>query len=314
MNGILIPQNIFVGDSGLFLFPVSDQDYAALTARKFTVDIPLPLSSLRQNELMTVHEIRIVQKEGGRYLQISFVPWETGDIFFPPLSVFGLKTVLPSVHISSLLGNTQVLTLQPPKPPLLIPGTDYLLYGLTAGAGGFFLLIGAGLAFCLRKFRRKKILYTSRKRLVMLRRKLKQLYKESRRLYNQTSGDAYESNAGAICQWYIMLDRCVRTYLCALFSEEHSLAYEDAEDYFFSATYTQLTSKLERLFGHDSGIIDLFVIFYTMLEKQRFGSSSNELVRNYTAVSQDMLKKIPYIAEKTEAEYADLLRCRKENA
>ena len=53
---------------------------------------------------------------------------------------------------------------------------------------------------------------------------------------------------------------------------------------------------------------DLFCIFYAMLERQRFASPPPELIRDYTAVSQDMLKQLPRIAERAEAAYAILSR------
>ena len=64
---------------------------------------------------------------------------------------------------------------------------------------------------------------------------------------------------------------------------------------------------MTEVFASKRKIVDLFCIFYAMLERQRFGSTFSELIRNYIAVSQDMLKKIPRIAERTETEYT-LLR------
>ena len=66
-----------------------------------------------------------------------------------------------------------------------------------------------------------------------------------------------------------------------------------------SATYTELTEILMKVFAPKREITDLFCIFYARLERQRFGSSPAELIRNYTAVSQDMLKQLPRIAERT---------------
>lgn len=320
MNGILIPQNIFVGDSAQFLLMLSEQEIYELTTRKIDFTVPLPLKNIAQNEAMTIHEIRIVERDNAHYLLITFVPWETGDIAFPSLSFLPLKRVIPSVHVSSLLENMQTMSLQPPKPPLLIPGTDYLLYGLAAGGIGLCLLLGIGLSLVLHRFGRKRVVHTSKRRLNVLRRKLRQLYKEARRIHNKIQGiDAHDENApiygktiAAIAQWYTALDHCVRNYLCSLFTAEDLIKAEEVKRYFTGATYTEIIAKLAILFNANPGIADLFVIFYTMLEKQRFGTGGSGLLRDYSAVADDMLKKLPYIADKTEAEYANIIRKRKE--
>ena len=85
----------------------------------------------------------------------------------------------------------------------------------------------------------------------------------------------------------------------------HTVLAKD-EAYFFSATYTELTETLTERFAPKRNIADLFCIFYAMLERQRFASTPADLIRNYTAVSQDMLKQAPRIAEKAQAEYATL--------
>ena len=86
MNGVLIPQHIFVGDTAQFLFPLSQKEYKTLTASGFTVGVPIPLGNITQNDVMTINEISIVKRESGYYLAITFIPWETGDIDFAALT------------------------------------------------------------------------------------------------------------------------------------------------------------------------------------------------------------------------------------
>ena len=62
MSGILIPQHIFVGDTAQLFFLLSEQEYEALTGHGFTVDIPIPLKNITQNNAMTINEIRIVTR------------------------------------------------------------------------------------------------------------------------------------------------------------------------------------------------------------------------------------------------------------
>ena len=353
MNGILIPQNIFVGDTAQFLFPLSEQEGRALVQQGLDIDIPLPLNDLAQNELMSVNDLRLVKRDNGLYLQITFIPWEIGDIAFPAFPLLRLKRALPSVYVSSLLETGQQVSLQPPKPPLLLPGTDYLLYGAAVTGVGILLLIGTGIWLVLRNLR-KRTPRTAWKRLRILKKRLKQLHKEARRLwkrlkpqtaalipdtveaaaadvaqipvsvaktgaenaaaFRQSPFEPQPDTAAAIREWYAAIDRSLREYLSALAAENDSADLHYDNRYFSSATYTELTNTLVELFAPEPSIPDLFRIFYTMLEKQRFGSDTRALLRDYTAVSQDILKKIPYIAEKTEKAYTALQQAQKTSA
>lgn len=341
MTGILIPQHIFVGDAAQFFFLLSEQEYTTLIGSGFTVDIPIPLKNITQNDVMTVHEVRIVKREAGHYLAITFTPWETGDIDFPALPFLPLKNKLLAVSVSSLLGTGERISLQPPKPPLLLPGTDFLLYGVAILSACFLAALGTGALLLIRKLR-KKTIGTAKKRLALLRKQLKKLYKEARKIQKRlqphsaafsTSSISMDARAivggdiqvnpdsstvpiftdevsknmkSVLENWYADVDRCLRKYIQALCMDNAFEAPAKDKEYFFSATYRELTETLMDIFTAKPEITDLFCIFYVMLERQRFGSSPAELIRNYTAISQDMLKRIPRIAEKTEIEYAAL--------
>lgn len=82
MNGILIPQRIFVGDTAQFLFPLSEKEYKTLTARGFTVAVPIPLKNMTQSDVMTINEIRIVTRESGYYLAITLVHGKQAKLSF----------------------------------------------------------------------------------------------------------------------------------------------------------------------------------------------------------------------------------------
>ncbi|EPF28906.1 hypothetical protein DWB79_05815 [Treponema medium] len=312
MNGVLIPQRIFVGDTAQFLFPLSEKEYKTLTARGFTVDIPIPLKNLTQSDVMTINEIRIVSRESGYYLAITFVPWETGEIEFPALTFLQLYSKLPAISVSSLLGTGERVSLQPPKPPLLPPGTDFLLYGAAIVGVGLLVVLGTGVWLLFRKLRRRT-LGTAKHRLAALRKQLKRLYKAARKIQkhlpspvaaSSLTNEISKNTKTAIESWYANIDRCLREYIQALYMDNTIEASTKDEAYFLSATYTELTETLTELFAPKRNIADLFCIFYAMLEQQRFASTASDLIRNYTAVSQDMLKQVPRIAEKAEAEYA----------
>lgn len=319
MNGILIPQNIFAGDTAQYLFLLSEQETAELAALNFTTGIPIPLTAIMQNDMMTVKEMQIVKRENEHYLLITFTPWETGDINFPSLPFLKSRKTLPSIHVSSLLSGVERGSLQPPKPPVLLPGTDYLLYGIAAIGIGSLLLSGTGMWILIRRLQ-KKSAQTAKKRLSVLRKQLKKLHKEARKIQKYPIApyvsDAKNSKnqAALIEKWYAAVDYSLREYLWVLCTENDSTVRNNKKDYFLSATYPELMNRIEELFTPQRSILDLFHIFYAALEKQRFGSKPSDLLRDYAAASQDMLKKLPYIAEKTEAAYRVLLETRKATA
>lgn len=356
MNGILVPQHIFVGDTAQFFFPLSEQEYSELVRQNSAADVPLSLEALQQNDLMNVKELRIVRRDNRAYLHITFVPWECGEIDFPSCAFLNLKRKLPSIHVSSLIENNEQISLQMPKPPLLLPGTDYLLYGAVVSSAGCLVIVGTCIWLLVRKLGRRRI-HTARKRMTVLRKRLKQLHKDARKIQKQIQKErtgmdipdknerdggasaadtatqsqsrAYRADFGTqtaantqdpvqqkligiVRDWYATADRDLREYVQALCAENDTAAHH--EHYFMSATYSELTDTVACLFRPNRNPLDLFRIFYSMLEKLRFGTGDSYLLKDYAAVSQDILKKIAYIAKKTEAEYAAALQSKQEAA
>lgn len=322
MTGILIPQQIFVGDTARFLYPLSEHDYQIFVSRGFVPDIPIPLTALVQNDVMTIRRIQLVKQDVSYYLAITFVPWETGIIRFPSLPFLPLKLQIPPVSVSSLLQTGQYTSLQPSKPPLLLPGTDFLLYGAAIIGFSFVLLFTAGVHFILQKLR-KKTSGTAKKRLAALRKQLKKLYKELRSIqkalpysdgivpYSLIIETSHEKTKKAIEQWYGNIDHCLRTYLQALCTDTAIAGLKKNDHYFFSATYTELIRILTNLFTQSPEISKRFSAFYTLLERQRFAGSVSDLLCNYRASAQTMLKQLPIVIKKAEAEYAALVKKQK---
>jgi len=317
MNDILIPHDVFVGDTAQFFFFLSEKEGAALQARYTGNNMTIPLTGLIQNEEMTLKEIRIIVREKTQYLLITFVPWETGSISFPSLSFLKLERALPAIKVLSVLDQKEAVTLQPPKPPLLIPGTDSLLYGAVISGVGCLTLLGLGGWFLFRKFIKKRPPNSARKRMSMLRKRLKQLHKEARKIQQKVSAPK-PANTGmqkeldtAIRRWYGALDYALREYVYALYAENHPEPERISMQYFSSATYTELGDSLAALFAPNRNIPDLFSIFYAMLEKQRFAGSGSDLIRDYAAGARDIMQKISYITNKTEKEYAAISKSTK---
>ncbi|MFA6855947.1 MAG: hypothetical protein WCR31_01950 [Treponema sp.] len=77
-------------------------------------------------------------RSGSLYtFSLTFIPWHTGDINFPPFDLaraiygttsFTFSIDIQPVPVSSILQKADDRTLRPPAGPLLLPGTVYALY------------------------------------------------------------------------------------------------------------------------------------------------------------------------------------------
>ena len=69
MEGILIPQQVFVGDSAEFLFPIDDLqsfDPSILMSGSFKID------KIKQNTMMDITSIQIKKQKTKEYISIIF--------------------------------------------------------------------------------------------------------------------------------------------------------------------------------------------------------------------------------------------------
>ncbi|AEF81919.1 hypothetical protein [Leadbettera azotonutricia] len=126
----LIPQTIFVGDSGRLVVQLGQ---AFLAARAFAHTAPELLP--KANDVL-ITRIELEQRNGTRLL-IDFIPYAPGIVAFPdieipssagePLQVSGLEA-----SVASIL-RPQEAALAEPAAPLTVPGTGLLVYGAASG-------------------------------------------------------------------------------------------------------------------------------------------------------------------------------------
>ena len=128
-NGILVPREVFVGDSAEFSFETGV--FSSDSESNTTISVPpdeIPLSSDA-----TINSITVTRKPDSATVTIRFVPWVSGVIKLPSFSVASRIVTPPPVRIASIIEKTGKNSLEPPRSPLLIPGTTWLLYGIIAG-------------------------------------------------------------------------------------------------------------------------------------------------------------------------------------
>ena len=237
MEGILIPQQVFVGDSAEFLFLIDDLksfDPSILMSGSFKID------KIKQNTMMDITSIQIKKQKTKEYISINFTPWETGSVFFPSLAEAGIYDAMPQVFISSILETAKVEVIQPPRPPLLLPGTSYLLY-LIASVSGVLIFTSIMVFSAVRKY----FFVYSFSRAQRIR--IKALNKSLRKLKRQVSSVSSSDNLEGITKrkdWLKKFEFAFRRYCFSLTSSEKVLKSGEGD----CLTYSEILESLKRKF------------------------------------------------------------------
>lgn len=142
-------------------------------------------------------------------LTITFVPWKTGDLQFPPLEIEGSDLILElkPVQIVSLIStdSANATTLHDSAAPLLLPGTAYKLYGSLA----VFIIVLIILIRLIVK-RKSLIFYFNQKRLL---RRYKKNKKKTLKLLKKLEESAVSENSAAASQTAQQVQKILRNYL-----------------------------------------------------------------------------------------------------
>lgn len=262
MEGILIPQQVFVGDSAEFLFPIDalqSFDPSILMSGSFKID------KIKQNTMMDITSIQIKKQKTKEYISINFTPWETGSVFFPSLAEAGIYDSMPQVFISSILETAKVEVIQPPRPPLLLPGTSYLLY-LIASVSAVFIFTSIMIFSAIRKY----FFVYSFSRAQRIR--IKVLNKSLRKLKRQVSSVSSSGSLEAIIKrkdWLKRFEFAFRRYCFSLTSSEQVLKSAEGE----SLTYSEILESLKRKFESTYGVYFEFEKIFFKLQALRFGAA-----------------------------------------
>ena len=262
MEGILIPQQVFVGDSAEFLFPIDalqSFDPSILMSGSFKID------KIKQNTMMDITSIQIKKQKTKEYISINFTPWETGSVFFPSLAEAGIYDSMPQVFISSILETAKVEVIQPPRPPLLLPGTSYLLY-LIASVSGVFIFTSIMVFSAVKKY----FFVYSFSRTQRIR--IKALNKSLRKLKRQMSSVSSSSSLAGITKrkdWLKKFEFAFRSYCFSLTSSETVLKSGEGE----SLTYSEILESLKRKFESTYGVYFEFEKIFFKLQSLRFGAA-----------------------------------------
>jgi hypothetical protein len=161
----LVPQTIFVGDSGRLVVPLG-RAFARITP--YILDVP---ENLPETPELLIRRLELERRSGGARLLIDFIPYAAGVLSLPDLEIIspgeGTEPLVLSgleVQVASILNPSQ-MTLSGPAVPIAAPGTSFLVYG-TIIVFILFLCLGIGISLWGRRhfrdlwelFRRRRLL------------------------------------------------------------------------------------------------------------------------------------------------------------
>lgn len=137
---ITLPKKIFIGDTVELQYTFrSAVDFFSDTADSVTTrEINIKSLGIKdETDDYTVTKA-LLERRGLSYtFSMTFIPWRTGDIDFPPVNLAGavygasspaFSIDVKPVSVSSILRESGDTSLRPPAGPQLLPGTVYALY------------------------------------------------------------------------------------------------------------------------------------------------------------------------------------------
>ena len=202
---ILIPKKVYIGDQAELrcTFNSPSTELKQLLNKESNGQTELSLVSLESSD----YDIKSVtlSSAGVDFYQLSvnFIPWKTGEIQFPPLTIDGTDLIIEfhPVQIVSLVStdSNNATTLRDTASPLLLPGTTYKLYGaLTA----LIIILIVLIRIIIKRKSIQFFLETKR-----LQRKYKKNKKQTIRALRQISDETSDSETAALIQ------KIMRNYL-----------------------------------------------------------------------------------------------------
>ena len=202
---ILIPKKVYIGDQAELrcTFNSPSTELKQLVNKENNGQTELSLVSLESSD----YDIKSVtlSPAGVDFYQLSvnFIPWKTGEIQFPPLTIDGTDLIIEfhPVQIVSLVStdSNNATTLRDTASPLLLPGTTYKLYGaLTA----LIIILIVLIRIIIKRKNIQFFLETKR-----LQRKYKKNKKQTIRALRQLSDETSDSETAALIQ------KIMRNYL-----------------------------------------------------------------------------------------------------
>ncbi len=156
-SSVLVPMEIYVGDTAELRCFLSTQ--RLLLAEGISEDAIL-FEADESFADFSLKKIELKRTDGGYYLSVFFIPWKPGKISLPLIDLSSFSSVivsekeivleLPSVNVGYVSEKLNANELRPIAPPILVPGTIYVVYVLIA----LFILFLIFVIFVCSRFNR----------------------------------------------------------------------------------------------------------------------------------------------------------------
>ncbi len=260
MEGILIPQKVFIGDTAEFLYPLENL-YDANINTDILIKNLNNINKIEKSEQMTITKIEIKTQDKIDYLSISFIPWDTGDIHFPNLKVIGIEKELPMVNIASILESSKTEILQAPRTPVLIPGTRKIIYSISIIFILLIFIILSGTTALKKNIFKNSFVRIQRKRIKKFYKQLKKLKKKSNKKMKSLSDLEKEEYINKCLKEF---EIALRTYCINIIRTGKTKNISD------NPTYSEILNKLEKEFINTIDIYLEFKDVFNKLQNLRF--------------------------------------------
>ena len=140
----LVPLEVYVGDVAEIRYSFKlDLDFPFEENFEKEIDVEkIPFEKI--SDSLVVKDARFFRRGDDFTFALKFIPWRTGTISFPPFNLFSVLelddadmdenysfniSLLP-IEIKSVVEKTGRAEIQGPLPPLVIPGTSYVVFVL----------------------------------------------------------------------------------------------------------------------------------------------------------------------------------------
>lgn len=205
---VVLPKDVYVGDQ-------MEIRYTFATSLDLSPESPLPRElTPPEMEELTILSMTLMDADSsganGYVLSIQCIPWKSGIIDIPAFQDnLAMELDVPPISIQSILVHTGSYELRSVKPPVLIPGTTWIIWGLVL----LIVAIAAGIILFLGMLKKHGLTLTQAWYLVFSKPYFRRAMRTLRRLTKK--GDTLEDT-----EYAKAITQCIRAFLTNRFAYE----------------------------------------------------------------------------------------------
>ena len=244
---ILLPKKVYIGDTAELRCPFNSDE---VIFSQLTMNGPVEITTEVFTKKLDAQDFEILQlnleKIGENYFQltVTFKPWKTGNIIFPPAKIGETEIIFEPVNVVSIIEQNSITSLKENTSPLLLPGTTYKVYGAII----IFIILMIVIIRLIVKRKKLAFFIQTRKLLRKYKKNRKITVKKLRQLTLAAEGE----NPGKISDkdFATEFQHILRNYMEVRFDYPFTKsASSELMKGFFTATNHILSAEKEEAFG-----------------------------------------------------------------